>query len=115
MSKPDVFTTGSPTGNGPRTQIKATGEMVVEIWFNSATYMVSPHPDRGNALALTMQGHSMAIQVATVIIDELEIDEAIWETPFSGRPPEWQGALLDLVKQHGYPIFCHILNGGGGS
>ena len=105
MSESAVFSSSSA---GRSAYEKMTGDLVVEIWFNSAVYMVSPHSERGNALVLTMQGHSMAIQVATVLLQDGEITETIWETPFSGRPPEWQGALLDLVGQHGYPVATHV-------
>ena len=105
MSESAVFSSSSP---GRSAYEKLTGDLVVEIRFNSSTFMISPHPERGSALALTMQGTSMAIQVATVLLRNGEITEAIWETPFSGRPPEWQGALLDLVGQHGYPVATHV-------
>lgn len=94
MSEATVFSTIS----GDSVKGKVTGPEVVEVCFNSATYMVSPHPERGNALALTMQGQSMAIHVATLLVKGGSVSEAIWEVPFSGRPPEWQDALLDLVS-----------------
>ena len=97
MSEFAVFSSSSA---GRSAREKLTGDRVVEIRFNSATFMVSPHPERGNAVAVSMQGSSMAIPVATILVEDYELSETTWETPFSGRPPEWQGVLLDLVAQH---------------
>ncbi|QSB05947.1 hypothetical protein [Natronoglycomyces albus] len=83
---------------------KTTSDAVVEFVFNFDTYMISPHPKRGAALALTMQGRSMPIRVATILIQRGRIHTIEWETPFSGYPPEWQTTIGDLVTQHCDPV-----------
>lgn len=85
------------------TNIKPTSDRVVEFSFRSDTYMVSPHSDRGSALALNLQGQSMVIPVATLIINGYQITDVEWETPFSGRSTVWQKALLATASMHSDP------------
>lgn len=93
MNDPSVFSSASTSQEQP----KATGDEVVEFIFNSATYMISPHPEECSALALTLQGVSMVIPVATVPFVDGTPGDITWETPFSGYPPECLDALTALV------------------
>lgn len=100
-----AFTTSTNNGVNPSGRGKPTGNQVAEFIFNSSTFMVSPHPEHGSAVKVTMQGQSMAIEVATVVFTSVnEISEITWETPFSGRPPEWQEALVRLVIDYSFPV-----------
>lgn len=93
-----VFTTSSPDRPS---RGKTTGDQVVEFKFDASTYMISPHPEHGGAIKVTMQGQCLAIDVATVSFKSFnEISDITWETPFSGRNDEWKQALLSLVINH---------------
>ncbi|QSB06752.1 hypothetical protein [Natronoglycomyces albus] len=88
------------THDRPAKAEKTTSDAVVEFVYNFDTYMVSPHPERGSALALTMQGHSMPIRVATILIQRGRILGIEWETPFSGYPSQWHDAIGELVTEN---------------
>ncbi|QSB05260.1 hypothetical protein [Natronoglycomyces albus] len=77
--------------------IKTTGAQVVEFGFDSGVYMVSPHPDKGAALALSLQGVSLVIPVATISLARGRIADIAWESPFTARTEQWREALLDRV------------------
>ncbi|QSB04967.1 hypothetical protein [Natronoglycomyces albus] len=112
MSEAPVFTTVSPdtdlersvSASGPKT----TPQAVVEFPFDNARFMISPHPDQGSALALRMQGQCMAINVATICFRRGKITHTQWETPFSGRPPAWQEALLTHVVANADPALREV-------
>lgn len=93
MNDSSVFSTASTSPDQPKT----TGDEVVEFIFNSSTYMVSAHPERGSTLALTLQGLSMVIPVAAIPFVDGTPGDITWETPFSGYPPECLDALIALV------------------
>ncbi|QSB05582.1 hypothetical protein [Natronoglycomyces albus] len=76
---------------------KTTGAQVVEFSFDSSVYMVSPHPDKGAALALSLQGVSLVIPVATISLARGRIADIAWESPFAARTEQWREALLDRV------------------
>ncbi|QSB05484.1 hypothetical protein [Natronoglycomyces albus] len=80
--------------------VKTTGDQVVEFTFGSGRYMVSPHPERGSALALNLQGQSLVIPVATIAVMRGRFTEVVWETPFLARSPEWKDAILNQVSQN---------------
>lgn len=108
-----VYTTSSDSSSSsspttcvpdPAEETSAVAAQVVEFTFNSTKFMVSPDPDHTHAAKLTMQGQSMAIQVATVVFASTTlVAETQWETPFCGRPPEWKSALMQLVLEHFRP------------
>ncbi|QSB05190.1 hypothetical protein [Natronoglycomyces albus] len=65
-SDPIHSTVSQPTSSTASDRVKATGGQVVEFVFGSGRYMVSPHPERGSALALNLQGQSLVIPVAMI-------------------------------------------------
>ncbi|QSB05433.1 hypothetical protein [Natronoglycomyces albus] len=117
MSNPSDLTASNPvysTASRPATsavshRVKTTGAQVVEFSFASGRYMVSPHPERGSALALNLQGQSLVIPVATIALVRGQLGEVTWETPFLARSPEWKDAILNQVSQN----LAESLLGGG--
>ena len=87
---------------------KPTGPQVSEFTFNRDTYMVSPDADHGAALRLTMQGQTMPISVARLLIQDHKISSVEWETPFSGHSPEKQNVLVDLVRANAAALIAEV-------
>ena len=87
---------------------KPTGPQVVDFRFNSATYMVSQHPEHGSALSLRVQGRVQPIAVGTVLVRDSKIDSVEWETPYSGYPPEWHGVMRELVRSHATALIAEV-------
>ncbi|QSB05098.1 hypothetical protein [Natronoglycomyces albus] len=99
-----AFTSTTPPTESPKT----TPDSVVEFRYNSEVFTVSPHPERGSALALRMRGQCMAIRVATILFARGRITGVEWETPFSGRPTEWQEALLAQAVANADPALREV-------
>ncbi|QSB05128.1 hypothetical protein [Natronoglycomyces albus] len=96
-----VYSTSSRSSGSPVSPpVKTTGNQVVEFAFGPGRYMVSPHPERGSALALNLQGQSLVIPVATIALVRGQLGEVTWETPFLARSPEWKDAILNQVSQN---------------
>ncbi|QSB05757.1 hypothetical protein [Natronoglycomyces albus] len=90
------------------TDAKTTPESVVEFDYASDTYMVSPDPDHGGALRLTMRGQTMPIAVATLLLRRGTILASQWETPFCGRPNTWREAILSQVRTHAAALLAQV-------
>lgn len=101
LSSP-IFTTASQTS-----AVKTTGDQVQEFALGTMKYMVSPHPEHGQAVKVSMQGQCLCVSVATVVVtapgahtDNVAVAKVEWETPFSAHPENWQNELLDRVLDH---------------
>lgn len=87
------------TSEAARPIPKPTGPQVAHFILNSATYMVSTSGDHDSALNVTLQGRTIAIPVACLVIQRGAIISAQWEAPYSGYLPEWQRKLIELVSE----------------
>ncbi|QSB05501.1 hypothetical protein [Natronoglycomyces albus] len=100
MNNSTHSTASQPTYSTASEPVKTTSDHVVEFRFGPGRYMVSPHPERGSAFSLNLQGQSLVIPVATIRVSGGRFTEVDWETPFLARSPEWKDAILNQVSQN---------------
>ncbi|QSB05993.1 hypothetical protein [Natronoglycomyces albus] len=85
--------------SSPETSPKTTPKAVIEFPYGTAVFMVSAAADRGSAASLMMQGQCEPIAVATLLVKDGRVTDALWQTPFSGDT--WQlrrPVLINLAE-----------------